>query len=351
MDHNTGSNGPDQGGPDGVRADGTKTAKRKGRGRAPLTLSLLDALIRIAEEIHPCSVRALAYRLFIEKLIASMELKYTRKVSELSVIAREEGMMPWEWIVDATRAEQRVPTWEDPAAYADTVQRCYRRNKWLDQPVHVSVWSEKGTVEGTIAPVLNKYEVPFQILHGFSGATAVWDAAVANLDRCQRTLILYVGDWDPSGMNMSESDLPKRLARYMSSTPQDKEVDLAWTRDMLDTANLEIRRIALTKDDTITLGQRLGFPASDKGPKPGKNGKPATKGDPRYPWFVRNHGDWCWELDALSPNVLRDRLEQAILSVLDPESWDRYTHVEEQERDAIIKLCTQWASISVPVQE
>jgi hypothetical protein len=26
--------------------------------------------------------------------------------------------------------------------------------------------------------------------------------------------VLYVGDYDPSGMNMSESDLPKRFAGY-----------------------------------------------------------------------------------------------------------------------------------------
>jgi hypothetical protein len=30
-------------------------------------------------------------------------------------------------------------------------------------------------------------------------------------------LVLYVGDWDPSGMHMSEVDLPKRLAEYGGS--------------------------------------------------------------------------------------------------------------------------------------
>ena len=66
--------------------------------------------------------------------------------------------MPWEWIVDSTRAEQGVATWADPAAYARAVQHSYRRNKWLDQPTHISVWSEKATVEGTIRPVLEQNE-------------------------------------------------------------------------------------------------------------------------------------------------------------------------------------------------
>jgi hypothetical protein len=68
--------------------------KRKGRGRAPATLALIDAIVEIAESIQPCTVRALAYQLFNRKLIPSMSLKDTKKVSGLSVIAREEGALP-----------------------------------------------------------------------------------------------------------------------------------------------------------------------------------------------------------------------------------------------------------------
>jgi hypothetical protein len=298
---------------------------------------MIEALIEIAEAIQPCSVRALAYQLFNRKLIPSMETKHTKKVSKWSVIAREAGAMPWGWIVDSTRTEERVATWADPTAYAKAVQDSYRRNKWLDQPTHVSVWSEKATIEGTIRPVLERYEVPFQVLHGWSGATPVWDAAEANLERDQDTLILYVGDFDPSGMCMSEVDLPKRLARYTSNTPADKDVDLRWARRVLKDARLEIRRIALTKADTKGLGVATRFPASDK------------QDDSRYEWFVRNHGHWCWELDALSPNTLRDRLEAAIVAELDDESWERYSRVEEAEREAIVATCQAWGSISGPV--
>jgi hypothetical protein len=302
-------------------------------------------MVGIAEAIQPCNVRALAYQLFNRKLIPSMEQKYTRKVSELSVIAREEGRMPWEWITDRTREEQGVATWDDPAAYARAVQVSYRRNKWADQPTHVSVWSEKATVEGTIRPVLEEYEVPFQVLHGWSGATPVWDAAQANLDRHQDTLILYIGDYDPSGMYMSEVDLPKRLARYSSNDPGNKDIDLGWARRQLAEIRLEIRRIALTRADTVALGPAPRFPASDK------KGDSEKKGDSRYPWFIKNHGDWCWELDALSPKALRDRLERAIVAALDREVWDRWSRVEAAEREAIVATCRAWGSISVPDQE
>jgi hypothetical protein len=302
-------------------------------------------MIAIAEAIQPCSVRALAYQLFNRKLIPSMTRESTKKVSNLGVIAREEGWMPWEWIDDRTRAEQALPTWADPVAYARVVQQSYRRDKWLSQPTYVSVWSEKATVEGTIRPVLEEYEVPFQVLHGWCGARPVWDAARANLDRDQRTLILYIGDYDPSGMYMSEVDLPRRLARYSSDDPANKDVDSEWIRRRLAEERLEIRRIALTKADTVALGAATRFPASDKKDKPDK------KGDSRYGWFVRNHGRWCWELDALSPNVLRDRLERAIVAELDQEAWDRYRRVEEEEREVIIATCRAWGSISGPVHK
>jgi hypothetical protein len=305
---------------------------RKGRGRAAETTALIDAIVAIAREIAPCSVRALAYQLFNRRLIPSMERKHTKRVSELCVIAREEDLLEWELITDATRAEEKVATWADPAAFARAVQHSYRRNKWAEQPTHVSVWSEKATVAGTIQSVLERFEVPLVILHGWSGATPIHDAASANLGRRQRTVILYIGDYDPSGMFMSEMDLPKRLARYSSNAPADKDVDIAWARRALAEMQMEIRRIALTKADTVALGPATRFPAASK------------QSDSRYAWFIKNHGRGCWELDALSPATLRERLEEEILAELDRDAWDRYVRVEELEREAIAATCRAWTS-------
>jgi hypothetical protein len=282
---------------------------------------MMDAIMEIAGEIQPCGVRAIAYPLFtIRKLIPSMEVKYTKKVSGLTVALREEGTMPWEWIDDSTRPEQIVPTWDDPVAYSKAVLRGYRKTKWNDQPTYVGVLSEKATIEGTIRPVLQKYEVPYYSLHGWSGATTLWDTAQANIARRQPTLLLYVGDYDPSGMYMCDVDLPRRLARYSSDDPSNKDVDMRWIYRTLAECNIEIQRIALIDGDTHVL-RNTRFPASDK------------KKDSRYPWFVENYGHWCWELDAMNPNVLRDRLERAILAELDREAWDRAVTEEGLEDD------------------
>jgi hypothetical protein len=311
---------------------------RKGRGRAKKTNDLIGIMVGIAEEIQPCNVRALAYQFFNRKLIPSMAKKPVANVSRLATIAREEGFLPWSWIVDPTRQEETVSTWDHPEEYAHDVQRAYLKNKWNGQPKHISVWSEKSTVAGTLRPVLQKYEVPFQVLHGWSGAAPVRNAAVGNVERSQDTLMLYVGDFDPSGMSMSELDLPKRIARYSSDNPS-KKISLDYAQERLCDLRFEIRRVALREHHTRLLGAAPKFPASDK------------KLDSRYPWFVENYGDWCWELDALSPADLRESLEQAILDELDPDAWNRYVRAEEVERRAIVETCSTWKTILQQDQE
>ena len=123
---------------------------------------------------------------------------------------REEGIIKWSWVVDETRELEKVSTWDDPGEYMQTVMRCYRRDFWSQQPKRVEVWSEKGTIRGVLQPVLDDYGVGFRVMHGFGSATILND--VAQSDNENPLTILYVGDYDPSGLWMSEEDIPERSA-------------------------------------------------------------------------------------------------------------------------------------------
>src|SRR4029077_11593269 len=96
--------------------------------------------------------------------------------------------------------------------YARAVATSYRRDFWNQQPHRVQVWSEKGTVRGLLAPALDKYAVGFNPVHGFNSGTNTHEVAEDYDGR--PLIILYVGDFDPSGMCMSEKDLPARFAKY-----------------------------------------------------------------------------------------------------------------------------------------
>jgi hypothetical protein len=194
----------------------SETGFKKGRGRAQRSLDLIDAMYDAAEAAQPITGRGIGYKLFTAGLIPSMSRNDMQRVYRLLKEAREEGTIPWEWIVDETRELERVSTWADPAAYARAVARSYRRDFWLQQPRRVVTWSEKGTVRGLLRPVLDHYAVGFLPVHGFSGATPVHDVAEDYDGR--PLIILYVGDFDPSGLYMSEEDLPNHRGQPVAAT-------------------------------------------------------------------------------------------------------------------------------------
>ena len=122
---------------------------------------------------------------------------------------------------------------------------------------------------------------------------------------------LYVGDYDPSGMYMSEEDLPARFAKYNGD-------------------HIKLTRIALTR----TIEGLPSFLATDK------------KKDPRYKWFVANHGRRCWELDALDPNDLRDCVKRAIIRLIEPMAWQRCEVVNKAEQESLGTVLEKWGGAS-----
>jgi hypothetical protein len=288
--------------------DYSKTCSKKVRGMAQRSIDLIDEMRLIVKAAQPITGRGVGYKLFIKGLITSMARSEMARVYRLLLTAREHGTIPWHWIVDETREFERVSTWDDPEHYARCVATSYRRDFWNRQPVRVEVWSEKGTVRGVLQPVLDAYAVGFRVMHGFSSGTVVHN--IAEDDDGRPLIALYVGDFDPSGMFMSEGDLPKRLAEYGGH-------------------HITVRRIALTRSQVRGLPS---FPVADK------------KKDPRRKWFVANHGHHCWELDAMDPNDLRDCVEQAIMGLIEPVAWQRCEIVNQAEQESLQTVLEQWGA-------
>jgi hypothetical protein len=216
-------------------------------------------------------------------------------------------MIEWDWIVDEAREFERTPSWNDPEHFARSVSRQYRRDFWDQQSVRCEVWSEKGTLRGVLAPVLDEYGVGFRVMHGFGSATVVHD--IADDGDGRELVALYVGDWDPSGMYMSERDLPERLEKYEGD-------------------HVTVDRIALIKKQLTGLPS---FPATDK------------RKDPRFKWFVENYGNRCWEIDALDPNTLRAVVEEKIKALIDWDEWNRCATVNKAEQESLRGFLTSWA--------
>ncbi len=277
------------------------------RGKGARTLRLVAAAQTILSEIQPATVRAVCYRLFVAGLIPDMSKSSTNGISRVLTKAREAGDIEWSWVVDESRSAEKPRRWNNTAEIIDAAVRGYRRDQWQDQPVRVEVWSEKGTVRGTLGPVLDKYGVTFRVMHGYASATVVNDIASMSTESEKPLIALYVGDWDPSGKHMSDVDLPRRLDQYG--------------------ADLDLQRVALEEHDLD------GLPSFD----------PESKNkDPRFRWFQDYVGTRCYELDAMPPPELRARVEAEIRVLIDMNVWNHAREIERVEVESMQEFRKLW---------
>lgn len=276
---------------------------------AQKNLDLIEHSRRVLTAIQPTTVRGVAYQLFTRGLIENMGTACVRNVSRMIVIAREKEIIPWEWIVDQTRQEERVSSWNGLSDFGETVVRRYRKDFWQHQDSWIKVFSEKATVGGIVRPILDEFAVDFQVLHGFGSATALHDVAEESLTGERYLEILYIGDFDPSGMHMSEVDLPGRVEKYGGM--------------------VNVTRIALTRADCTDALPSFSVETKRR--------------DPRHAWFKRNYGSRCWELDALNPNALRQHLRTEIIQRIDMNAWAHCQTTEAAERESLNAYVRSWA--------
>ncbi len=288
---------------------GIRTPKR-GRSKSGKSMQLIEAAREILEEIEPATVRAVCYRLFILGLIPNMGKNSTGMVSKQLVWAREQEIIPWDHIVDETCEAERINSWNNPEEIINAAVRGYRKDYWSMQPNRVEVWSEKGTLRGTLAPVLEQLGVTFRVMHGYGSATTLHAVAEEDGEHEKLLTVLYAGDWDPSGLHMSMVDLPARLDRYGGV--------------------INIERVALNHSDCDEFSKLPFFLAESKSK------------DSRFEWYSSQYGERCWEVDALSPVVLRERMRNAIMKLIDIEKWNHAVKIEKAERESMTNILTDW---------
>lgn len=282
------------------------------RGKGKATLELEQAILAIVEERAPINVRGIAYQLFTQELIPSMATKETARVSRITTEMRESGELDWRQIVDGSREVSRVSQWDSPTDLIRSAMDQYRKDRWLEQDVVIEVWSEKATVAGILAPVLDEWGVTFRVMKGWGSFTAVKSAAEDTVEAYfagKQFKIVYVGDWDPSGLYMSEVDLPSRLNRYGATG--------------------QFERIAILEEDH----HLPKFSALTK-----------TK-DKRFQWFSDRYGYDCWELDALDPNELRRRVDEQIRTSINLPLWERSAVAEQAEKESMEEFFLQMRKV------
>src|SRR5258707_705386 len=161
---------------------------------------LIDQATEILDEQSPMTIRQLFYRLVSAGALENCRNDYV-KVSRIMTIARNDGRVDWDAIVDRSRADYAPTVWDDAAEYVETLKAGYRKDYWKLQPAHVEIWVEKDAVVGSIEQLTHDLGVRVRPGKGFQSTTKVHEIAELFSKITKPIFVYYLGDHDPSGRN------------------------------------------------------------------------------------------------------------------------------------------------------
>jgi len=286
---------------------------KKFQARTLATIAQADTIINEYQAAgFNLTLRQLYYQFVARDLIENSDREYNKLGRTISD-ARLAGLVDWDAIEDRVRNLKTLPTWETGADLLTSAVNQFKTNKWLDQDYYVEVWIEKDALIGVIEPVCQELEVPYFASRGYNSQSEMWRAGKrfkAALNRAQYPLIIYLGDHDPSGLDMSR-DITDRMTEFTGRIAH-------------------IERIALNMDQVDQY-------------KPPPN--PTKQKDTRSNDYIKRFGGSSWELDALDPRVIGDLVHGTILKYRDEDKWqdslDRQQGIFSQLRDVTANFRSQ----------
>lgn len=273
-------------------------------------------LAEYAAQGYDLSLRQLYYQLVSKNVIENTERSY-KNVGNLVSDARLAGYIDWDIIKDRGREMVSNPHWGTTADFIENVAPQYRFDLWADQPNYVEVMVEKQALEGVLQPVCRMLDVPFTANKGYSSSSALYEASKRFLKRAEadkELYVIYLGDHDPSGIDMSR-DVLDRLNLFI-------ETSMTGELGMLD-GRMNVRRVALNMDQVRTL-------------RPPEN--PAKLTDSRADSYIKRFGRSSWELDAIEPKALAALVRNAIGSVMDAPLFQKNLKKMEKGRKDLLKF-------------
>jgi len=276
------------------------------------SLEIIEAANEIIDEYRAqgfdLSLRQLFYQFVSRDILPNTQRQY-KSLGGIISDARLAGLIDWDSIVDRVRATEINSHWTSPAEIVRACAHSFRIDKWADQPVHVEVMSEKDALSGVLVPTCNKLDVGFTANRGYSSQSFMYrkGKSLGWKSRRKRIVILYVGDHDPSGLDM-DRDVVERLSMF-AGTP------------------VEFTRLALTYDQV-----------EDWSPPP----NPAKMSDVRAPDYVARYGRESWELDAVNPTTLAKLVTDAVEDLRDDHLWEKALRREEKMRAELDRFADEY---------
>lgn len=265
-------------------------------------LKIINSIIEeYAEEGYTLTLRQLYYQLVSRDIIQNKDTEYA-KLSTLLVKGRMAGIVDWEAIEDRVRVPY-LPYWVHGIsdAISDTISQ-YRLDRQEGQNVYIELWVEKDALSGVLKRITEHYHINLMVNRGYSSCSAMHDAykRLKNQEaKGKETYILYLGDHDPSGLDMIR-DIKERLEEFGVSP--------------------EVRQIGLTMEQIEEFS-----------PPP----NPAKIKDPRAKEYIEKYGGTSWEVDALNPKTLHKLVRENVEELIDMDLFNDKIRQEEKDKEKL----------------
>ncbi len=280
------------------------TSTRKVRGIAQDTRDLRDAILDAFQDTDkPVTVRQMYYLLSVQGAVEKTDSGYGRAQRQLLEM-RQLGIIPYEWIADNTRWMRKPNTYSSVEHALRSTRNFYRRSVWEHLDQYIEVWCEKDALAGVLYPITEQYDIPLMVTRGYSSESYAYGAAQVIKEKGKTAYIYYLGDFDPSGWQMSRN-LEDKLKGFG--------------------AEIEFIRLAVNLEQI----EAWKLPS-----------RPTKKTDTRCKEFYDTFGKntESVELDAIPPDDLRDLVDDAIDQHLPEGYLDELKVAEESERDILKRL-------------
>lgn len=221
------------------------TSKKFTRDSSALIEQCNEILDSYEQQGYDLSLRQLYYQLVSRNIVPNTERSY-KNIGSLVSDARLAGLIDWDMIKDRGRETVANPHWLDPKDFLTSVAPQFKQDLWKNQDAYVEVMVEKQALEGVLEPVCRRWDVPFTANKGYSSSTALYEASkrfVAQAEDGKEIHVIYLGDHDPSGIDMTR-DVLDRLELFIST---------ALGRANNEDSGLTVKRIALNMDQVREL--------------------------------------------------------------------------------------------------
>ena len=258
-------------------------------------LGKVNTILEELKDYMPLTLRQIYYQMVGKGFIDNKTSQYGM-LSNLIKWARIDGRIGWDYIEDRGRTFHNESGWNNDGDFikqeVDNFLDDYRRDLLQTQDKYIEVWIEKDALSSIFTKVASPYTVSVVVNKGFTSISFLHEFQKrVHSHKYQEIVMLYFGDFDPSGMEMLDA---------MRTTLQDE----------LDVDCVTYKRIALLKEDIFKY-------------KLHHNPDALKKKDTRTEKHIKAYGELAVELDALRPDVLERKIREAIEAELDIGAFNK----------------------------